>query len=112
MRDGHVTINHYYMNRAPEVQPEPAPKPEPEPIPEIKSEPMPQPIPQPKPQRKPQPRPPPKPEPEPEWLLCDICDEWYLEEDNVLQDDGRPPCRYHTGTWALSSTISGLFLTQ
>lgn len=83
MRDGHVTINHYYVNRTPEVQPEAAPKSEP--IPEPKSDPIPQPKPQ------------PKPEPEPEWLLCDICDEWYLEEDNVLQDDGRPPCRYHTG---------------
>ncbi|KAG6360952.1 hypothetical protein INS49_012020 [Diaporthe citri] len=95
IRDGHVTINHYYMNKSPEVQPEPERKPEqkPEPTPDPKPEPKPQPKPQPKLQPKPQP----KAEPEPEWLLCDLCDEWYLEEDNVLQEDGRPPCGYHPG---------------
>lgn len=105
IRDGHVTINHYYMHKSSEVKPEPETKPEP------KQESKP----------KPQPKPKPKPQPEPssesesnsdsEWLLCDICDEWYLEEDNVLQEDDRGPCRYHTGAWPALRMIMDLLLT-
>lgn len=69
IRDGHVTINHYYMNKGPEIQPEPEPK------------------------------------PQPQSRLCVLCNDWYFEEDNVLQEDGRPPCGSHSGMIRPSGTV-------
>lgn len=60
IRGRHVTINHYYMGKGPEVQPQPEPK--------------------------------------LDWLYCVRCNDYYVEEDNVVQSDGAPPCGYHSGT--------------
>lgn len=89
MRGANVTINHYYMNKDPDVQTEPKAEPQAQPK-ELPKE-LPKAEPELKRKRCA------KPEPMPNWLLCALCDDWYLEADNVLQEDGRPPCGYHTG---------------
>ncbi|KAJ0117357.1 hypothetical protein J7T55_003771 [Diaporthe amygdali] len=89
MSGANVTINHYYMNKGTDVQTEPKAEPQAQP----KEQPMKQPKAEPELKRKRCP----KPEPMPNWLLCALCEDWYLEADNVLQEDGRPPCGYHTG---------------
>lgn len=57
VRNGQVTVNNFFVNRAPS----------------------------------------PQPQAKPEWILCGLCNDWYLEEENVLQGNGKPPCGYHTG---------------
>ncbi|POS68986.1 hypothetical protein DHEL01_v212620 [Diaporthe helianthi] len=72
IREGHVTINHYYMNKAPDAQPEP------------------------KPEQKPEKKPPYTVPTKPLSHMCARCHNLYFKEDNILLEDGRGPCRVHT----------------